>query len=513
MTKVALLPKELLIVTVLSLAFGAYYAVHVGQDTNWDWANYHDYDVLALLNMRGAIDVAPAGIQTFLNPIPYVPFYLLRHTLPPMLGGAIVGTIQALNFPIVWILMRRLIPDLSWFAMIATMIISASGAMTLSEIGTSFADLLTAIPVLIGLVFLLRSGVQRWSTVLIAGAFIGSAVGLKLTNATFAVGAVAMILCGERPLRFALCFGLGGAIGVGLCGGAWSFYLWQEFQNPFFPFYNKIFDSPAGPSWNAPRAVPYRFPDGFVDALSYPFRWVFNGKTTAEATFRDAGFAVIMVLAGVNMCVAAFQRRWLLSRRETQFSMFFVVSFSVSMFMFSTQRFLIVLEILAGPMIVMLLQRSIPVPGRSIAAGVTAVALALWVKPSDWGHRPWANAYHGSPVTGELRNPATYFLVQKPLAFVIRSFPAGSRFYQVSDADLPIQKGAQLDNRIRAGLANPLPGGNWVIHTKGDSIPTDLLKPYRLEADDLRSCITLPGVLAADLDVCPLRQSQSEEAR
>ena len=219
--------------------------------------------------------------------------------------------------------MRRLIPDLSWFAMVATMIISASGAMTLSEIGTSFADLLTAIPVLIGLVFLLPSGVQRWSTVFIAGAFIGSAVGLKLTNATFAVGAVAMVLCGERPLRFALCFGLGGAVGVGLCGGAWSFYLWQEFQNPFFPFYNKIFHSPAGPSWNAPRAVPYRLPEGFVDALSYPFRWVFNGKTTAEAAFRDARFAVIMVLAGVNLCVAAFQRRWLLSRRETSTFHFF----------------------------------------------------------------------------------------------------------------------------------------------------------------------------------------------
>ncbi len=142
-----------------------------------------------------------------------------------------------------------------------------------------------------------------------------------------------------------------------------------------------------------------------------------------------------------------------------------------------------------------------------------AVALALWVKPSYWGHRPWANAYNGSPVTGELKNPATYFLVQKPLAFVIRSFPRGSRFYQLSDADLPILKGAQLNNRIRAGLANPLPGGNWVILMKGDSIPTDLLKPYSLEADDLCSCITLPGVLAADLDVCPLRQSQSGGTR
>ena len=171
--------NQLLVVTVLSVVFGVYRAVHLGQDTNWDWQNYHDYDVLALFHGRSGIDVAPAGIQTFLNPLPYIPFYLLRHFLPPIFGGAIVGAMQALNLPVAWILLRRLVPDLSWFVIAAAMVISASGAMTLSEIGTSFADLLTAIPVLIGVVMLLPAGPRRPRTVLIAGVFVGAAVGLK----------------------------------------------------------------------------------------------------------------------------------------------------------------------------------------------------------------------------------------------------------------------------------------------------------------------------------------------
>jgi hypothetical protein len=501
--------NELLVVTVLSVAFGAYRAIHLGQDTNWDWQNYHDYDVFALLHGRGGIDVAPAGIQTFLNPVPYIPFYFLRHFLPPIFGGAVVGAIQALNLPVVWVLLRRLIPDLSWFAIAAAIVISASGAMTLSEIGTSFADLLTAIPVLIGIVLLLPAGPRRPRAVLIAGVFIGAAVGLKLTNAVFAVGGLAMILCGERPLRFAAWFSVGGALGALLTGGAWSIHLWQEFQNPVFPFYNAIFQSAAGPAWNAPRVVPYRFPQGFIDALGYPFRWVVAGKTTAEATFKDARFAVILVLAGIGFCVAAWRRRWVWSRRETELCIFFAVSFALWMLVFSIQRYLIVLEILCGPIIVILLYRIAPGVARNIIIGITVLALAWWVKPGEWGHRPWKNAYSRIILPEVLRQPATYFLVDKPVAYAVRSFPAASRFYQLADSDLPIVTGTLFDQRIRAGLAGPpLPGGSWVMLIKGHPIPAGLFGRYDLEIDEARPCLTLAGA-SPNLEFCPLRHGQS----
>src|SRR5688500_8071941 len=41
----------------------------LGQDTNWDLRNYHLYNAYAFLNDRQAMDLAPAGQQTWLNPL------------------------------------------------------------------------------------------------------------------------------------------------------------------------------------------------------------------------------------------------------------------------------------------------------------------------------------------------------------------------------------------------------------------------------------------------------------
>ncbi len=88
-----------------------------------------------------------------------------------------------------------------------------------------------------------------------------------------------------------------------------------------------------------------------------------------------------------------------------------------------------------------MLHQAIPLIGRGVLAGVIAITLALWVQPSEWWHRPWTDAYVGSPGTAETARPATYFLVERPLAFVIRYLPAASRFYQLADHDLPILPG------------------------------------------------------------------------
>ena len=59
-----------------SLLAGAAYTWFAGEDINWDWRNYHEYSAFALIHGRFNEDVAPAGIQTFLNPLGYLPAYL-----------------------------------------------------------------------------------------------------------------------------------------------------------------------------------------------------------------------------------------------------------------------------------------------------------------------------------------------------------------------------------------------------------------------------------------------------
>jgi hypothetical protein len=423
-----------------------------------------------------------------------------------MLAGATVGALQALNLPIAWLLMKRLIPHLPLASLIAGLLISASGAMTLAETGTSFADLLTAIPVLVGILLLVRNTSARSIDTFAGGFLLGAAVGLKLTNTTFALGALAMVLFGDRPMRSIVLLGLGGGSGALITGGVWAAYLWREFSSPLFPFYNGLFQSPAGPSWNHHDAR--FFPHGVMDALSYPYRWVGRGSSTTEVPFRDARFAVIIVLAGVTVGIGALRRAWPLSRRETQLSVFFVASFAIWMLMFSIQRYLVALEILSGPLAVILVHRIVPMSAKEILPAI-AVALAMWVQPGDWWHRPWADPYTGSPAHGEIETqPATYFLVEKPVAFVIRYLPEESRFYQLADPDLPILPSSPFDERIRAGLSDPLPGGNWVMHIKGRPIP-DMVGAYDLQVDSAHQCTTLAGAIFVDVEVCPLRVSQA----
>ena len=103
--------KNLRVVAVIfgSLLAGAFYAWFAGEDVNWDWLNYHEYGAFALLNGRFEIDVAPGGLQTFLNPLVYVPAYLLRHGIGAPFWGILLGAIHGLNLALIWWVSRLLL--------------------------------------------------------------------------------------------------------------------------------------------------------------------------------------------------------------------------------------------------------------------------------------------------------------------------------------------------------------------------------------------------------------------
>src|SRR6266851_3441264 len=267
-----------------SLLAGAAYAWFAGEDINWDWRNYHEYNAFALINGRYGWDVAPAGIQTFLNPLAYVPAYLLRHHVGAPFWGILLGAIHGLNLALIYWFSRQVLSGAaSRWTLAAAVAIAAFGPMTLSEVGTSFADILTALPV-------------------IAGILIGGAVGLKLTNMIFFLGAGASLLFAARPLMALSCFAIGGAIGGLATGGAWAWTLWQEFGNPVFPFYNTIFRSSEAP---LDAMADVRFmPHNLWDAAAYPFYWLIGDYRSSEGPFRDPRFAILFVLFAANACAS-----------------------------------------------------------------------------------------------------------------------------------------------------------------------------------------------------------------
>jgi Glycosyltransferase family 87 len=501
-----------------SLVAGAAYAWFAGEDINWDWQNYHEYNAFALLNGRFAEDVAPAGIQTFLNPLAYLPAYLLRHYVGAPFWGMMLGAIHGLNLALIYWLSRSVLGRAAaGWSLAASVCIAAFSPMTLSEVGTSFADILTALPVIAGLGLILSAKPEQRRNYSIAGLLIGGAVGLKLTNAVFFIGAGACLIFAARPLVALSYFSIGGAIGALATGGAWDWALWQQFGNPVFPFYNTVFRSPEAP---LEVIADWRFmPRNLWEAVAYPFYWLTGDHRSSEGPFRDPRFAILFVLFAANAGASLLYKIRVFTRRDWQFLLFFSVAYATWLFAFSIHRYAVALELLAAPLIVLLLCRFLRAlqhgalqhgssrPHRlawsSFATVTAAVAIACWSQPADWSHRPWSDPYQPL-LPGALLKPATYLLIEKPVGYVVPMLSSGSRAYQLADILLPVVPGGSLDRRIRSGLANPLPGGVWAVHLRGHPPRQDLLDDYRLEFDPSRSCEIIRGASELDVEACPL---------
>ena len=508
-------------VIAASLVAGAAWAWFAGEDANWDWQNYHEYNVWALLTGRYGTDVVPAGLQTYFNPIIYLPAYLLRHGLGAPWSGVVMGAIQGLNLALVYALTRSLLRRSAGIGLLAaSVLIAASGAMMVSEIGTSMADVLTSLAVVAGVIFLIKDDQARGLDVIVAGLLIGAAVGLKLTNVVFAIAAGAALLLSVRPLMSLCCLAVGGAIGVAITSGAWSLMLWRELGNPIFPLFNAVFHSPELADTNI---LDLTFiPHSFWDGAAYPFYWLMGSTRTAEVGMRDARFAVLLLLIPICIVARIARRAAIFRRQDWQLFAFFAAAYVTWLIVFSIQRYVVALDLLCGPIIAVVAARLLPSAATStstersrpagIAAIMVALAIALWSQPADWWRRPWSAPYTPAPLAAALQQPATYLLLEKPVAYVAPRFPAASRFYQLADIGVPIIAGGVFDRRIRAGLAAPLPGGVWALHVKGHALRTDLLDRYGLAVEASQPCVEIDSVIKDPLEACRLSATDNRNS-
>ena len=497
---------------------GALYTFAMGEDVNWDWQNYHEYNVWAVLNGRYGLDAVPPGFQTYFNPTIYFPVYYLRHFLPSPYGLIIIGAIHGLNLALICLFARLVLRRAATVAAIAAAVaIAASGPMTLSEVGTSFSDVLLALPVIGGFLLILAADRPPALHYLLAGSLIGAAVGLKLTNIVYAIGAAAALLAAARPLQASALLVLGGIVGAALTGGEWCLITWRDTGNPIFPLFNAVFQSREVAAINLMDAQ--FMPRSVLDALAYPFYWLIGDHRGAEHPFRDARFAVVTVLLVLGLVARIMRDRAILTRRDIQLVMLFAVSYLAWLGLFSIQRYAVVLEMLCGPLIVVLLLRLAAITKPALPATssapptalliTVAAAIALWSQPADWWHRPWSEAYRPE-IADELRQPATYFILGKPLAYIAPQLPPQSRFYLLADIGVPIVVGGIFDQRIRAGLKAPLPGGVRELHMRGEPDRTALLDRYALAIDRSKPCVAIEGARPGTvLESCALIERTS----
>ncbi|WP_338661639.1 hypothetical protein VQH23_15495 [Pararoseomonas sp. SCSIO 73927] len=450
------------------LVFAAW-ALWAGEDTNWDLQNYHDYGPYALLHGRLGLDVGPAGIQGYFNPLPYLPLYGLRQLLPPPAVAVAVAAIQALTVAAAWMLAGALGARDGTVRAVAVLA-GATGAMAISEIGTSFADLALAAPVLLGLLALIRGWEGDRRLFLLSGVLVGGTVGLKLTNAVFIPALAAAALLPWRGFAPTLAavwrVAAGGAAGLLLTGGAWAAYLWATLGNPVFPAMNGLFRSPSA---NPDSFADLRFvPQGLGQALLYPW-WIATGAhPTAE--FPSADPRLLLALPVALLALAATLIRPHRAREEEarqRAMLFLVVGAAVWLLGFAIHRYAIVPDLLAGMLLVILAAAAPPMRLSLPAALAVAALLLAATRAPDWGHRPWGEARPLVPPLS-LGAPAAVLVTAHPMGIWGPVLPRESRLLAMTDTGLAT--GGPLRARIEAGLRAP-PGGRLL--TLGPDLPME----------------------------------------
>lgn len=514
-----------LLLALLTGGFGML-SVWLGPDASWDLRNYHLYVAHAALSGTLWTDIAPAQLQSFYNPAEDIPFYLLHRALNA--HPALLDFLLAVPHTVaVWLVLlvaghltrlvsaphrstRRNGRDLLPSSLAAT-ILGATGAAALPTLGTGMSDMPASCLVLASLRLVLigsRPG--------LAGTVAGAAVGLKLTNAPYAIGLAAASLLTRR--RSTPRFLLAGAAGVLLTAGPWWWCLWRHTGNPLFPYFNELFRSP----WAPPKAMTdTRFlPGNLWQAALFPALWAFQASTaSAELPVRDPRL-LLGLIACLALALIGAIRRSKSEAPERGLLAFWLVAFAAWEARFGILRYAAVLELLSGIPIALLLVRIRQWGSRGEAAPPVAIALPLALLTAclmaftvypHWGRAP------PGPLAADVRPPfragdLVLLLDPAPMAYVAAFSPPGVRFAGVNNNLIRPGGGTALDHAVvRAILQEP--GPLWGIESPRDERgeADRALGFYGLERS--RPCVALRSNLDANaLRACRLMPRPASEA-
>ncbi len=514
------------------IAFG-FLAVALGQDANWDLRNYHYYNAYAFLNGRYDIDLLPSQTPFFYNPLMDVPFYLLATHVCAKAAGFALGLVQGLNFVLLfWIAhavltVRKAYPKTALCAVLAALGMLGGGGI--AQLGTTFGDNMTSLGVFLSaaLVVRYRSRLaddfekKAFKLALILGLPAGLAMGLKLPAAVYALGLCGgMLFAGKdwrRGIVLCLGFGLGALIGGALTYGYWAFFLQTHFGNPFFPFFNDVFQSPLAPSTSA-RDIQY-VPHSLSDYLLMPFIFAKSSFRLGEIELRDWRLPILYVL----LPLAALARLFLNRRKEDRNilswhaeAVYLLISFSIAyaawLAFFSIYRYAVTLEMIA-PLLIVLAVALVPLKAkkRNIAIILLLAVTALSVKPGDWTRREaWLDRFVevNIPDLGDASNLTILMAGTEPYAHVIPAFPPEVAFVRIQSNFASPEEGKGINKLIAERIDARLQKGGrfmmlvpfWQISSSDDAASFFGLKVVP------ENCLSVTDKLFHDtsLSLCPV---------
>ena len=339
--------RTLAVAAAVCVLGSALLAVSFGQDAGFDAKNYHWYAGYQLLHGRIDVDMGPAQIQGWFNPLIHLPLWFAGRIAGPAAACALLGALHGLAPLLVFLLGCRMLRGRAECRVVTALAATAAlvgfvGPITLSGLGTSSGDPLIPFFVVGGLLALPDDTNRK--RLLLSGGLIGLAVGLKPTAGIYAVGLTfSWLLLPPTPGRRALPWWLGGvAAGFALAAGPWMAFLLIRYGNPVFPLFNDVFQSPWAQDFS--YAEDRLLPRSTREARLFWWYIARGGTFGWEVPFADAR---LLLLGSLGIVTAA---RSAVGRSIPPFPRFVVVALLVAAVLWQTSssvyRYLGAVEVL-----------------------------------------------------------------------------------------------------------------------------------------------------------------------
>jgi len=504
---------------LLALVAGAALSYWRGPDIMWDLQNYHFYIPHALLEGTLWTDLFVAGLQSYINPLPDLPHYLLTKysglTAATLYQGLWFGALGYLCWRVNVFLAMQVTPQGFGARVLlpaAATALSLTGVASVAQIGMTSNEVQVAAFVIAGLLCALHAieSPRPYLWHLACGAAAGAATGLKFTAATYVVALFAATIAslGFRRAGPALLWILAGtAAGFLLTYGWWGWLLNQRFGSPLFPFYNGLFRSEwfelnnfKDPHWGAKNPA---------DMILIPFSLATEaGYRVSEMLARDP--RIILGLAGAVAAIAFGVVRKRLRPAFRLVLIFFLVGYFVWIVQFGIIRYAVPLEVGAAGSILTVL--AIASGGHRTswgwAAGACLVAVfcavQAWTVYPDFGHLPRGTEQY---VNARVAIPPNSLLLVNELPLGLFAAHVDTQGSVLAGLNYATISGSP---RARAELDNLLlryRGSTWVLSRPSTTTAAKYLTRLGLDLAE-QDCkeMTGPGIYEPDpVSVCPVR--------
>jgi hypothetical protein len=221
--------------------------------------------------------------------------------------------------------------------------------------------------------------------------------------------------------------------------------LWNHFDNPLFPFFNNIFNSPVLKSGATQDA---RFlPQTLWQIIFWPILFSFDLNRVWEFGRQDFRFAIIYVMLlwvllwycyliskqRTFRVISSIGKNSLFNHNEANLLLiFFIISYVLWMMIFSIYRYLMPLEIISPLIFAIIVDRlSLPKRWRISIMALGVLLMVAFIKfPVDWIRAEWTPRYV-QVETPSLDNPdqtLVLMLGTDAMGYAVPSFPPKVRF-------------------------------------------------------------------------------------